>query len=331
VSDSHSPPPVPDGIPERIVDEVRGAYERIHSHVLFTRLERFPSLEGSGGAEVRCKFENEQHTGSFKVRGAFNKILALSDEQRSRGVVAASTGNHGAAVAFAASRLGVKGEIFVTESASAFKRRLIEECGISVRVHGSDCVRTETHARAFAAERGMTYLSPYNDPLVIAGQGTIGLEIDRQLDRIDAIFLSVGGGGLLAGVAGYLKSRHPDLKVVGCSPERSPVMIRSIEAGRILELPSHPTLSDATAGGLEPGAITFDLCASLIDEPVTVTEEEIAAGIREVYRGASLTIEGAGGVAVAAWTKRRADFEGRSVVILFCGGNIAPHALESIG
>jgi threonine dehydratase len=156
------------------------------------------------------------------------------------------------------------------------------------------------------------------------------VELARQLDRIDAVFVSLGGGGLIAGIAAYLKSVHPGVRVVGCSPENSQVMIRSQAAGEILDLPSLPTLSDGTAGGIEAGAITFDLCRELVDDYVTVTEKEIADNLADFMRTHSSKIEGAAAVAIAAYRKQRGMYEGQNVVIVLCGANIAPATLKSV-
>jgi threonine dehydratase len=176
----------------------------------------------------------------------------------------------------------------------------------------------------------MTYLSPYNDPQVVGGQGTIAVELARQLERTDAVLVSLGGGGLISGIAGYLKSVRPNVHVVGCSPENSQVMIQSIEAGKIMDLPSLPTLSDGTAGGVEPGSITFDLCRNLVDEFVTVTEDEIAKSLREYMSIHHMMIEGSAAVAIAAFEKLRAGLTGKNVVIVLCGANISLETLKQI-
>ena len=178
----------------------------------------------------------------------------------------------------------------------------------------------------------MTYVSPYNDPQVIGGQGTIGVELARQLDRIDAIYVALGGGGLVSGIAGYLKSVQPGVQVIGCSPQHSQVMVQSIAAGRILDLPSLPTLSDGTAGGIEAGSITFELCRDLVDDYVTVTEDEIAASLRFFLATHHMLIEGAAAVAVAAYLKTRERWAGTqsNVVLVICGANISLETLQNI-
>jgi threonine dehydratase len=176
----------------------------------------------------------------------------------------------------------------------------------------------------------MTYISPYNDPRVVGGQGTIGIELEQRLDRIDAVFASLGGGGLICGIAGYLKSGYPDIQMIGCSPQNSQVMIQSVKAGEILALPSLPTLSDGTAGGVEAGAITFDLCQMLVDDYVTVTEEEIKDSLRQFMETHHMLVEGAAAVAVSSYLKTRERFVGKNVVIIVCGGNISLGTLQQI-
>ncbi|MFH1312346.1 MAG: threonine/serine dehydratase [Candidatus Eisenbacteria bacterium] len=313
-----------------ILKEVLQAEERIRPYVHETALLRSAYLSETGKASVRCKLENLQHTGSFKVRGALNKLLSLSLDTMAGGIVAASTGNHGAAVAWSAQTLNVRSLVFVTENTDSSKVEAVMGYGAEVRRHGADCLETEVHAREYAGKHNMTYVPPYNDPQVIGGQGTIGVELSRQTAGIDAVFVSVGGGGLISGIATYLKSVQPGLRVIGCSPENSQVMIQSLKAGRILSLPSLPTLSDGTAGGVEAGSITFDLCRGLVDDYVTVTEDEIAEGLRLFLKAHDMVIEGAAAVAVASYLKIRDRFRGKSVVIVICGANISPGTLKQV-
>jgi threonine dehydratase len=313
-----------------IAKETTLAEKRIRRHVRETILDHSLYLSRLGGAEVYLKLENLQYTGSFKVRGAINKILSLPRDQRERGVVTASTGNHGAAVAFAVGVTSGSALVFVTENASVTKTDAIKRWGAEVRSYGGDCVETEAHARRVAESQGLTYVPPYNDPLVLAGQGTIGVELARQLDAIDAVLVPLGGGGLISGIAGYLKSVKPDVKIVGCSPENSQVMIQSVKAGKILDIPSAPTLSDGTAGGIEPGSITFDLCRDLVDEYVAVSENEIGGGLRAIVETHHMLIEGAAAVAVAAYLRDPRRFAGQRVVIVLSGANIDPRTLKAI-
>lgn len=313
-----------------LLREILLAERRIRRAIRETPLELSADLSRACGAPVYLKLENLQETGSFKFRGAVNKIAALAPAQRQAGVVAASTGNHGAAVACAAARAGIPSTIFVPEGASPVKMAAMRRMGAAVRVHGRDCVEAEMHARAYAAENGAVYVSPYNDPQVVGGQGTVGVEIARQLDRVDRVFVALGGGGLISGIAGYLKALDGGVRIYGCSPENSCVMVQSVRAGRILALESKPTLSDGTAGGIEPGSITFDLCRKLVDEYVLVSEDEIARALRSFIESHHMLIEGAAAVALAAFHKVACGRNDERHVIVLCGANIAPETLKSV-
>ena len=314
-----------------IEKEVEEAYQRIKPHVRETRLEKSRGYSDQTGANVFLKMENLQHTGSFKVRGAMNKILSLSDDELKRGVVTASTGNHGAAVAFSLGKIGAKGTVFVSPKASASKIEAIRRLGADVQTHGDDPIEAENYARNYAKEKGIAYIPPYNDPKTIGGQGTIGVELEKQLEKIDAVFIATGGGGLIAGVGGYLKSVNPDVKIIGCSPENSKVMIESIELGALHgDLPSTPTISDGTAGGIEADSITFEPCQDYVDDWIAVSEDEIKQNLLEFLDTHHMLIEGAAAVAIAAFLQRKKKYTGKNVVILLCGANIGVNTLKEI-
>lgn len=306
------------------------AAARIADLIDETPLLRSSFFSDAAGAEVYLKLENRQHTGSFKLRGASNCLLSLATEQRDKGCVAASSGNHGAAVAYAMHKLGMGGVIFVPEQTSSAKVDAIRRYGGDVRFFGSDGLDTEQHAREFAAEHGMYYVSPYNDADVIAGQGTCGVEIARQLPEIDAAFIAVGGGGLISGVGSVLKAHNSGIRLYGCQPAASAVMAKSIAAGSLLDLPSEPTLSDGTAGGIEPNAMTYELCSQLVNEFVLVSEQQIAAAMRQYIDAERHQIEGAAGVAIAALLSRGDEIAGMNVVVIICGGNISKQTLDSV-
>ena len=310
--------------------DIEAASERIAGYVRETPLEVSHPLTMDTGAEVLLKLENLQLTGSFKLRGATNKLLTMPARERSRGVVAASSGNHGAAVAWAARALDVSAEIFVPEGASAVKVDAMRRSSATVHYFGTDGLDTEVHARAYAAAREKTYVSPYNDPAVIAGQGTVGAEIRRQAGAIDLVVVAVGGGGLIGGIAADLKAYFPTVRVVGVQPANSPVMSRSIRAGRIVEMGSLPTLSDGTAGGIEADSITFGLCRALVDDWIEVPEAEIAAAMRHCIEVEHLLVEGAAGVAIAGFRRIASDVEGKRAAIVLCGANISAERLRSI-
>ena len=315
---------------KQLAQECRQASKRIAGLVRETPLDYSPAFSADLGAEVYFKLENLQHTGSFKLRGASNRLMTLTDEQRSAGCVIASSGNHGAAAACAMQKLGVDGVIFVPEKTSAAKVDAIRDYGGHVEFFGNDGLDTELRARAYANDNGMFYLSPYNDAEVVAGQGSCGVEIATQLPDVDDVFIAVGGGGLVAGVASVLKDANERIRIHGCQPQASAVMAHSIAAGRIVEEASRPTLSDGTAGGIEPDAITFPLCRELIDDFVVVSEDEIAAAMRLYIDRQKQLIEGAAGVAVAAMVLQREHIAGRKVVVIICGGNISRETLRQV-
>jgi len=316
------------GLKEAILD----AAQRIRPYVRRTPLDESLVLSEMGGDRVFLKLENLQYTGSFKLRGATNKLLSLAPEMLARGVVAASSGNHGAAVAYALRRLGARGIVFVPEHAATTKVEAIQRYGAEVRRWGTDSVEAEAQARTFAAQNGRAYISPYNDWEIVAGQGTIGLEIMEDLPDVETLYVTVGGGGLIGGIAGYIKAvrQAKSVRIVGCLPVHSPVMYESVRAGHIVQMESLPTLSDGSAGGIEEGAITFALCQQLVDDWILVTEAEIADAVRLIAQTHHLMIEGAAGVAVAAYLKDAQRRQKRNVAIVLCGANIDLEVLKTI-
>jgi threonine dehydratase len=313
-----------------VVAAARDASSRIAGLVRETPVDYSYRFSAGTGAEIFFKLENLQYTGSFKLRGAANRLMTLTPGQREAGCVAASSGNHGAAVAYAMRKLGIDGVIFVPEQTSTAKVDAIRSYGGDVRFFGSDGLDTELHARAYADKHGMFYVSPYNDPEVIAGQGTCGIEIAASMPEFDTLYVAVGGGGLVSGIASVLKSSNPAVRIVGCQPEASAVMAHSVEAGRIIDEPSRTTLSDGTAGGIEQHAMTFDLCRELVDEFVLVSEVEIARAMRRFIDFEHQLIEGAAGVALGAMLKQREVLAGRRVVVLICGGNVSRDTLKRV-
>ena len=306
------------------------AANRIAPYIRETPLDFSPYFSEKTGANVYLKLENLQHTGSFKLRGAFNKLLSLSEAARAAGGVAASSGNHGAAIAYAMDKLGVSGTIFVPEQTTPTKVDAIRRAGGDVRFFGTDGLDTELHARDYAQQHNMTYLSPYNDADVIAGQGTCGVEIARQLSTIDAVYIAVGGGGLISGVGAFLKSVNPEVRIIACQPAASPVMTESVRAGEILDMPSEPTLSDGTAGGIEAGAITFDICREVVDDYILVDEDQIASAMCDFIDSHHMLPEGAAGVALAGLLEDRDNIAGRNAVVVVCGGNVSRETLKKI-
>jgi threonine dehydratase len=302
---------------------IQEAHGAIRPPVVTTPLTRSPALSRATGCEVYLKCEHLQETGSFKFRGAVNKLRRLDEVARRRGVVAASTGNHGLAVALAGRLSATPVTVYAAASAAPIKLDAIEAMGAEVIRIDADPLAVERAARRQAAETGRPYVSPYNDLHVIAGQGTIGLEMVEQCPELDAVFASVGGGGLIAGIGTALKRLRPGARVVGCWPENAPALLRALEVGEIVEVAESATISDGTAGGVEPGAITFDLCRRVIDETALVGEEEIKAAVRLLAETERWMVEGAAGVALAGLLKQAARYHSQRVAVVVCGRNIA--------
>ncbi len=311
-------------IKEKIIE----AEKRIRPYLRQTPLEYSYALSKITGCEVYLKLENIQITGSFKARGALNKILGLKNSNSK--IVTASTGNHGLGVANALSVTKKEGTIYLPKNASSAKAEAIRMRGVPVEFYGDNCEETEQYVRRLAESTNQIYVSPYNDEEVMEGQGSIGVELLRQLPDLDAIFVSVGGGGLIAGIASYLKAVNPKIEVVACLPENAPVMYECIKAGKIIDVPEKPTLSDATAGGIEATSITFKICQECVDNYITVSEEEIMDSMRLVIKHHHLIIEGSAGVALAALLKEKNRYQGKKVAIIICGGNVSEAVLKRV-
>lgn len=314
-------------------NEVSQAESRIRQYVRETPLEYSFLLSEMADCNVFLKLENLQITGSFKLRGVMNKLLTLSEQERANGVITASTGNHGLAAAYAMNKLGLTGVIYLPENASPQKLDRLRNYDATLKFYGSECAETESYAREESRRKGSVYISPYNDPQIIAGQGTLAVELLRQVDTIDFLFASVGGGGLISGMAEFLKESDADTTVVGCLPQNSSTMYDSIQAGRIVASPVRPTLSDGTAGGIEAGAITFGLCQRYVDAWDLVTEDEIQAAMKLIFERHRLVIEGAAGVSVASFLRMIDLFENdedANVVLVICGGNVAVEEFKQV-
>jgi len=302
--------------------EVRSAEKRIRPFIRKTPLEYSFYLSKATGCRVFLKLENLQHTGSFKARGAFSKITSLDRQERKSGVIAASTGNHALAVAYGLRRLGIEGCIFLPENASPRKIKMLRNYNVDLQFYGRDCGDTESYARDNANKQGRVYISPYNDRRVIGGQGTIAVELMQQISDVDCVMASVGGGGLISGIAGYLKEKKGGIEIIGCLPQNSPAMYDSVNTGYRVSSQILPTLSDGTAGGIEEGAITLDPCRHYVDDWVLVDEVEIQESMRIIFEQHRYVIEGAAGVVVAAFLKIREKLKGKKVALIICGGNI---------
>ncbi len=313
-----------------VLQAILQAEQRIRPSIRETPLEYSNQLSKTINSQIFLKLENLQYTGSFKVRGALNALLSLPKKHRTRGVVAASSGNHGIAVAFGLHTLKIKGIIFVPEDTSSAKVAAISTYGAEIRFWSTDCLETEKYARSYAEQHDMLYISPYNNIHVIGGQGTIGVELCRQVKHIDVVLVALGGGGMISGIAGYVKTVFPGVQVIGCSPINSPIMAKSVQAGRILEIESLPTLSDGTAGGIEKDSITFPLCQRLVDDYVLVSEEEIRQAMSVFIETHHMLIEGAAAVPLAALLKMPERFQEKTVVTIVCGANLSLDTLKFV-
>ena len=311
------------------LQRIQNAKNRIDPWIIHTPLA--PALElGEGNDQVFFKQETVQVTHSFKARGAFSKLTSLTREAQALGVVAASSGNHGAAVAYGAKALGTHAMVFVPNVADPSKVNRIRDLGAQVTQTGEDCIEAEAAARAYGELHGMTYISPYNDPDVIAGQGTMALEVLDAGPVPDAIIVAVGGGGLIGGIGAVFKSLHPATQVIAASPIESPALHEALKVGHAVEIPSLPTWSDATAGGIEEGAITIPLCQEVISESVLCSEEEIESACRDLLLVGHHLVEGAAGLAYAAYRKKAEALAGKRVVIILCGAAISHQRIQEL-
>jgi threonine dehydratase len=271
-----------------------------------------------------------QRTGSFKLRGALNRLLTLTDEERRRGILTCSAGNHGLGVAEASRLLGIAAMVVVPENASPAKVAGLRRTGVELLLLGAGYDEAEARARALATERGLTFVSPYNDPAVVAGAGTVALEVLLDLPEAAAIVVPVGGGGLAAGVALAAKAINPALRVVGAQPESSPAMHAALAAGRLVPIDEGPTLADGLAGNVEAGSLTFPLLQRHLDELALVGEEAIAAAMLAYLDRHHLVVEGAGAVGLAALQTGRIAAPQGPVVLIVSGGNVATGVLARL-
>jgi len=274
--------------------------------------------------------DSMQRTSSFKFRGAINKILSLTEAELDRGIVSASTGNYALAVAEAMRIRNRRATIYVANDIEPSRLELLRSHGLDLVIHGEVAWDAEKEARRVGDEEGKIYVSPYNDPIVVGGQGTCGYEISQQLPDLDAAFLACGGGGLLTGSAGWLKSHNSDVEAFGVSPANSPVMYESMRTNKMVEMDTQPTLADTCAGGIDLDSITLDLCRRYVDEIVLLTEKEIEASIRLLFEQHRLVTEGSGALSIGGLLKRKERFKGKKVVAVVCGRNVNLEVFKKI-
>lgn len=317
-------------VSQELLSEILKADIRIRNHIIRTPLIASPVFSAETRSRIHLKLENKQVTGSFKARGALNALLALSQSNKDFYPVTASTGNHALGFSWGLKIIGQKGLIMLPHTITESKMAMLNAYDIDIERYGDDCFKTEVHAMELARKNKWQWISPYNNALVIGGQGTIAVELFRQIKSIDNIFVTVGGGGLVSGIATYAKTINPGIRIIGCQPENSPEMALSVKTGKRQILPSKPTLSDGSAGGFEEGSITFDVCRTLVDDFILVSEEEIKNMIRAVAVRHRMVIEGAAAVAMAGLIREKERFAGQDNVVIICGGNLSPDALKTI-
>lgn len=312
------------------LNEIEQAQDRLNGHVSGTPLIRSESLSNHSGVAVFLKLENRQPTGSFKLRGATNAVLSLSESERERGLVTASTGNHGRALTHAASSQGLAATICLSSLVPRHKIEAIRALGADVRIIGKSQDAAMEEVTRLARDEGMNAIPPFDDPRIIAGQGTLGLEIIEDLPELDVVLVPLSGGGLAAGVAASVKAKRPQARVIGISMQRGAAMQASLEAGKPINVEELDTLADSLGGGIGlDNRWTFAMCRALLDDVILIDEEEIAAGIRHAATQEGEIIEGAAAVGIAALLARKIKPSGPTAVII-SGGNIDPEQHRAI-
>ena len=312
------------------LSDVHDARERVEAVARRTPLDYSHTFSDMTGAEVHLKLENFQRTGSFKIRGAMNRITTLSDDEQRAGVVTASAGNHAQGVALAATRAGVDSKIVMPEYAPITKVKATERYGGDVVLYGDDYDEAQAKAHEIEREEGRTYVHAFDDEYVMAGQGTIGLEIAEDCPDLDTVVVPIGGGGLISGIATAIKEQHPEVRVVGVQAEQASSAAASLDKGAIQTLDEVDTIADGIAVR-RIGDKTFEVIQERVDEIVTVSDEEIAVALTYLLERSKTLVEGAGAVALAALIFEKFDYEADEVIVpALCGGNIDMNTLTTV-
>ena len=295
----------------------KDAMNRIHSSIFKTPC--LPSrLKLPSSTKLWLKTENFQYTGSFKLRGAMSKLTNL---EKDAPVITASSGNHGIACSLAAMTTGHKLTVVLPENVSKAKLAKIESYGTKTLLHAGDSGQAEKHARSLAKNNDYVYVSPYNDSLIIAGQGTIGLELTQQIPQIDNIFISMGGGGLISGVGSVIKTFSPKTNIIGVSAVNSAALAASMQAGKIVTTEHKETLADGCAGGVDENSLTLPIAMEVVDRVIYCSEKQIENALQILAWDEKILVEGAAAMALAAFLSEKESFFGKCNVILLCGGN----------
>lgn len=310
--------------------DIEAARHRITGAIYYSPCPDSISLSEITGMKIFCKLDNLQRTGSFKERGARNALAQLPSDQQKRGVIAASAGNHAQALAYQGKLLGIPATVVMPKFAPLVKVSNCQKLGATLVLQGKDFGEAKALAHEIAKEKGLAYIDGYDDPAIIAGQGTMGLEIVEQVPDLDAVIIPVGGAGLLAGVSLAVKTLRADAKIVAVEAENVASFSAALEAGKPVKVALHPTLADGLAIP-QVGSNAFEVVRSLVDQTITVTEEEIAIAILRLVELEKSVIEGAAATSLAACLSRKLkDLAGKRVVLLLCGGNIDPNVLSRV-
>jgi len=310
--------------------DIEAARKRIDGAVYYSPCRDSIPLSEIAAIKIFCKLDNLQRTGSFKERGARNALAQLPSDQQKRGVIAASAGNHAQALAYQGKLLGIPATVVMPKFAPLVKINNCQKLGATVVLHGKDFGEAKAHAHQIAKEKTLAYIDGYDDPAIIAGQGTMGLEIVEQVPDLDAVIIPVGGAGLLAGVSLAVKTLRPDAKIVAVEAENVASFSAALEAGKPVKIALHPTLADGLAIP-QVGSNAFKIARSLVDQTVTVTEEQIALAILRLVELEKSVVEGAAATPLAACLSGKLnELAGKRVILLFCGGNIDPNVLSRV-
>lgn len=304
------------------VNKIKSARETIKPFIKKTALKHSDFFSSLCQERIYLKLENTQLTNSFKVRGASNRMLHLTPEEKRKGIITASAGNHGLAVAMVAKELNISSKIIVPETAPKKKIDKIKKYDVELILYGEVYDEAEEKALDLAREEGITYISPYNDQSVITGQGTIGLEILEELPEVEVVLVPISGGGLTSGIATAIKGKNRSIKVIGVQPKLCPVMYECLKAGKIVKIKYQHSIADGLEGLIEEGSITFKIVQKNVDEVILVREETIKEAIRLLWEKDNQVVEGAGAVGPAALIENREQFKNKRIVAVITGGNI---------
>jgi len=314
------------------LQDIQQAQKNIASYAKLTPLVPSRFLSELCKGNVFLKLENQQLTRSFKIRGVINKLLSLSAEEKSKGVITASAGNHGMAVAYGAHKLGFQAKIVVPTHAPQVKVEGIRQFGAELVLYGETYDEAEKKAKELAAQEGKLYISSYNDELIVAGHGTVGLEILKELPMVDVVIVPVGGGGLIGGIAIAVKSQRPTVKVIGVQSTASPVMFESLKTGKIVPPHRHEryTIAEGLVGAVDKGSITFGIAQKYVDYVMLAREESIRQAVYLLWKNEKEVVEGSGAAGVALLLENKDLFSGQTVAVVISGGNIDPYLFNGI-